>query len=256
MLCFAGNYTYNIDFNFKGWAKTIFKPTLILLIGAPLALIVLAPIGAWLGNGLAFVLNIGQEKFGWLMIALISAFMPLIVMAGMHYALIPNCLSTLGLYGFETILGPTMLASNSSQASACAAVALKSKDQDLKALAMTSSISALIAGITEPALYGVTMKLKKPLIASMIGSDCAGLFAGLVALRNYALVTPSLVAIVQFVSSDIPRNFLYAIITALISVVVTFVLTLIFGWEEEAGEEAERTSAVPASTGDSRLFLI
>lgn len=79
----------------------------------------------------------------------------------MHYALIPSCLTTLGLYGFETLLGPTMLSSNFSQAAASAAVAVKSKNNEMKVLALTSSISALVAGITEPALYGVTMRLKK-----------------------------------------------------------------------------------------------
>lgn len=225
-----------IDHYFKGWVKTIFKPFLILLIGAPVALIVIAPIGTFLGDGLAWILTWLQVKAGWLTIGLLSAFMPLVVVAGMHYALIPNCLTTLGLYGFETLLGPTMLASNFSQAAASAAVAIKSKNKELKALAFTSSVSALVAGITEPALYGVTMRLKKPLIASMIGSGCAGLFAGIVGLQNYALITPSLVAIVQFVSADLPKNIIYAIITIAISIVVTFTLTLIFGWEEESNE--------------------
>lgn len=226
-----------MDRYLKGWSKTIFKPLLVLIIGAPIALIILAPVGTFLGDGLAWILTWLQDKAGWLTIGLLSAFMPLVVMAGMHYALIPNCLTTLGLYGFETLLGPTMLASNFSQAAASAAVALKSKDKDMKALALTSSVSAFVAGITEPALYGVTMKLKKPLIASMIGSGCAGLFAGIVGLQNYALITPSLVAVVQFVSADLPRNILYAVITMVISVVVTFVLTLILGWEEAPAED-------------------
>lgn len=230
-----------LDRYIKGWAKTIFKPLLILIVGAPIALIILAPIGTFLGDGLAFVLTWLQDKAGWLTIGLLSAFMPLIVMAGMHYALIPNCLTTLGLYGFETLLGPTMLASNFSQASASAAVALKSKNSELKALALTSSVSAFVAGITEPALYGVTMRLKRPLIASMIGSGAAGLFAGIVGLQNYALVTPSLVAIVQFVSADLPRNIIYAVITMAISIIVTFALTLILGWDDPADAQTEDT---------------
>lgn len=232
-----------LDKYIKGWARTIFKPLLVLIVGAPIALIVLAPIGTVLGDGLAFVLTWLQDKAGWLTIGVLSALMPLIVMAGMHYALIPNCLTTLGLYGFETLLGPTMLASNFAQASASAAVAVKSKNSDLKALALTSSVSAFVAGITEPALYGVTMRLKRPLIASMIGSGAAGLFAGIVGLQNYALVTPSLVAIVQFVSADLPRNIIYAVITMAISIIVTFVLTLILGWDDPTDAQTEDAPA-------------
>lgn len=142
-----------MDRYLKGWAKTIFKPLLILIIGAPIALIILAPVGTFLGDGLAWILTWMQDKAGWLTIGLLSAFMPLVVMAGMHYALIPNCLTTLGLYGFETLLGPTMLASNFSQAAASAAVAVKSRNKEMKALALTSAVSAFVAGITEPALY-------------------------------------------------------------------------------------------------------
>ena len=235
-----------LDRYMRGWVKTIFKPMLVLVIGAPVAFVILGPIGAVLGDGMAYGLAWMQNTAGWLAIGLLSAFMPLIVMAGMHYALIPNCLSTLGLSGFETLLGPTMLASNMAQASASAAVALRTKNRELKSVSFTSAVSAFVAGITEPAVYGVTMRLKRPLAASMIGSGCAGLFAGIVGLQNYALVTPALVALPQFISAELPMNFVYALITLAISVIVTFVLTLVFGWEDPAEEKdsAEETAVI------------
>lgn len=239
-----------LDKYMKGWVKTIFKPALLLLVGAPICLIVVAPIGSFLGDGLALILTTLQAKIGWLLIGLVSAFMPLIVMSGMHYALVPNCITTLGTYGFETILGPTMLASNFSQASASAAVALKSRNKELKAVAFTSAVSAFVAGITEPALYGVTMRLKKPLIASMIGSGAAGLFAGIVGLQNYGMVAPAMISVIQFVSTDVKRNLLYALITILISVTVTFILTLALGWEDPV-DEADQMETEDAGVEDS-----
>lgn len=218
----------------KGWVKTVFKPTLILLIGVPVMLIVLAPAGAFVGNGLAYSMAWLQEKLGGVTLMVLSALTPLIVMAGIHHALVPTCLTNLGTIGFDTILGPIMLASNMAQASAAAIVALRTKNKELKAIATTSSVSAAVAGITEPALYGVTLRLKKPFIASMIGAGAAGLFAGIVGLRNYALVTPALVSLVQFVSPDVPNNIFNACITAVISVVVTAVMTLILGWDDPA----------------------
>ena len=233
----------------KGWVKTIFKPTLILLIGVPLMLVVAAPAGAFVGNGLAYSMAWMQETMGGVTLMLLSALTPLIVMAGIHYALVPSCLTNLGTIGFDTILGPIMLASNLAQASAAAMVAWRTRNKDLKALATTSSVSAAVAGITEPALYGVTLRLKKPFIASMIGAGAAGLFAGIVGLRNYALVTPALVSMVQFISPDIPQNIFYAGITAVISVVVTAVMTLVLGWEdpEEAPDTEEAADTEKAS---------
>ena len=77
----------------KGWVKTIFKPTLILLIGVPLMLVVAAPAGAFVGNGLAYSMAWMQETMGGVTLMLLSALTPLIVMAGIHYALVPSCLT-------------------------------------------------------------------------------------------------------------------------------------------------------------------
>ena len=93
------------DKYFKGWMKTIIKPLLLFSIGIPICLIIVAPIGRFLGDGLALVLNSLQSKIGWILIGLASGCMLLIVMSGMHYALIPNCLTTPRTFGFDTKIG-------------------------------------------------------------------------------------------------------------------------------------------------------
>lgn len=216
----------------KGWMHTVLKPLLILLICVPVSMVVLAPLGTLIGTGLAVVLNFMQEKAGWLTLGLYSAAMPFVVMSGMHYAVFPYVLSNLGNLGYDMLQLPAMLCSNLAQAAACLAVAIRTKDKDLKAVAMASSISAATAGITEPALYGVTMRLKKPLMASIIGSGIAGLFGGIVGLKAYAFLTPSLLALPIYISSQNVLNIVYAVAACVISVVVTFILTLIMGWEE------------------------
>lgn len=209
----------------KGWMHTVLKPLLILLICVPVSMVVLAPLGTLIGTGMAVVLNFMQEKAGWLTLGLYSAAMPFVVMSGMHYAVFPYVLSNLGNLGYDMLQLPAMLCSNLAQAAACLAVAIRTKDKDLKAVAMASSISAATAGITEPALYGVTMRLKKPLMASIIGSGIAG-------LKAYAFLTPSLLALPIYISSQSVLNIVYAVAACVISVVVTFILTLIMGWEE------------------------
>lgn len=87
-----------------------------------------------------------------------------------------------------------MLASNISQAGACFAVALRTKDKEMRSTAISAGTTALF-GITEPALYGVTMKLKRPLLAVMISGGIAGLWGGLTNMRTYASATAGLTAL-------------------------------------------------------------
>ncbi|MDD3219804.1 MAG: beta-glucoside-specific PTS transporter subunit IIABC [Lachnospiraceae bacterium] len=226
---------------FKGWMHIVLKPLVLFLVCAPITLLILAPMGMWIGTGMALVLNWAQDKAGWLTLGVYSALMPLVVMSGMHYAVVPYVLSNLATLGFDTLQLPAMLASNLGQAAASAAVAIRSKNKDLKAIASASAVSAATSGVTEPALYGVTLKLKRPLIASMIGSGMAGVVGGFFGLKGYAFVTPSLIAMPMFISSEYAMNIVYACVVAVISVIITFVMTLILGWEDPVDEDEETT---------------
>lgn len=227
-----------IDKICKGWTKTVFKPALLLLICVPVTMIILAPLGAVIGDGMAFVLNYMQSKAGWLTLGIYSALLPFVVLAGMHVALFPYIFGNLDKLGFDVLQLPAMLAYNLSQGAACAAVAIRSKNKELKAIATTSAVSAIVAGVSEPGLYGVTMRLRKPLYASMIGSGLAGVVIGLFQVKAFTFSNPSLMAVFMYASPKYPNNLMYALIAAAISIVVTFVMTLILGWDDP--EEAEK----------------
>lgn len=215
-----------------GWTRNVIRPLLILLICIPLVLIVFGPLGAILGDGLSKIAAASQEVAPWATMMVLSAVMPLLIMTGMHHALNPIMFAGFASVGFDVLYLPAMLAPNFAQAAACLAVAFKSKNKDLKSVATTSAITALAAGVTEPALFGVTLRLKKPFIATIIGSGVAGLFVGLFHIKSYAILAPSLLSIIQFISPDENSNFIYAIIAAAISLVVTFILTLVIGFED------------------------
>ncbi|MBE6090544.1 MAG: PTS beta-glucoside transporter subunit EIIBCA [Clostridium beijerinckii] len=219
--------------------KNFLKPMLILLIAMPIAIIVVGPLGFLVGKGLSTVMYTIQDKANWIALPLMAAFMPLIVMTGMHWAFVPMALTALANPGYETLLLVAMLPSNLAQGASALAVSLKSKNKDLKQVASASSISALLAGVTEPAMYGVTIKYKKPLIASMIASGIAGLYAGIVALKVYVFATPALISIVQFIDPNGRSNFINALITAAIAIVGSFALTWIIGFDDPANEEIE-----------------
>ncbi|OCA98734.1 beta-glucoside-specific PTS transporter subunit IIABC [Clostridium beijerinckii] len=221
--------------------KNFLKPMLILLIAMPIAIIVIGPLGFLVGKGLSTVMYTIQDKANWIALPLMAAFMPLIVMTGMHWAFVPMALTALASPGYETLLLVAMLPSNLAQGASALAVSLKSKNKDLKQVASASSISALLAGVTEPAMYGVTIKYKKPLIASMIASGIAGLYAGIVALKVYVFATPALISIVQFIDPNGSSNFINALITAAIAIVGSFALTWIIGFDDPANEESEES---------------
>lgn len=221
-----------MDKIFKSWTKTLLKPTVMLLICIPIELIVLAPLGALIGQGMAFVLSSAYSVAPWLTIGIYSAILPIVVMCGMHVAVFPYIFANLDTLGFDILQLPAMLAYNLGQAAAALAVAVKTKNKDLKATATAAAISAGVGGITEPALYGVTLRLRKPLIASMIASGITGVFIGLVGLKAFAFSGPCLLSFPMFASTEYASNFLMACIAAVLSVVITFVLTLVMGWDD------------------------
>ncbi len=234
------------------WSKNFLKPLLIVLITAPITLCLLAPLGLVIGNGLQFVLNYIYNFAPWLAMALFAAFMPFIVMTGMHWAFVPAALLAISNPGYELMLLPAMLASNIAQAGATFAVAVKTKDSKMRQIAIPAGISALLAGVTEPAMYGVTLKLKKPMYAACIAGGVGGVIMGIVKLKAYAFATPCLTAIVQFISPDGGKNMLFACIIAALSFVLSFVLALIM--TKNKAETTEETSS-PKAEGSADLTI-
>lgn len=234
------------------WSKNFLKPLLIVLITAPITLCLLAPLGLVIGNGLQFVLNYIYNFAPWLAMALFAAFMPFIVMTGMHWAFVPAALLAISNPGYELMLLPAMLASNIAQAGATFAVAVKTKDSKMRQIAIPAGISALLAGVTEPAMYGVTLKLKKPMYAACIAGGVGGVIIGIVKLKAYAFATPCLTAIVQFISPDGGKNMLFACIIAALSFVLSFVLALIM--TKNKAETTEETSS-PKAEGSADLTI-
>lgn len=134
--------------------KSIVKPLAELFIMGVLALVVIGPIGTYLGRLLSMIMIFLNTKVGWLAMALMAALMPLIVMTGMHWAFAPIFLAA-SVASPDSLILPAMLISNVAEGTAALVVALKTKNVKLRGVASAASISALVAGITEPAMYGM-----------------------------------------------------------------------------------------------------
>ncbi|CYW25415.1 beta-glucoside-specific PTS transporter subunit IIABC [Streptococcus suis] len=212
--------------------KSFLQPTLVLLVSGFIALVLVGPLGVIVGEGLSQLVEQMHGVAGWLTLAVLGAIMPFIVMTGMHWAFAPIFLAA-SIATPDVLILPAMLGSNLAQGAASMAVAFKSKNSNTKQIAFAAGFSALFAGVTEPALYGVTLKYKKPLYAAMIGGGLAGLFVGLTGVKAYLFAVPSLIALPQFIYSEAASNITNAMIAAAISIIVTFILTYFLGIDEE-----------------------
>lgn len=227
--------------------KVFLVPLITLIITSLIGFTALGPLGNYVGEILAIGMNFINDKAGWLIPVIMGTFTPLFIMTGMHYCFAPIQQIQYATLGYGTILGPGMLSSNIAQATSALVVGLKTKNKSLKQLSISSSTTAFM-GITEPALYGVNFKLKKPLYASMIGGGIAGLYAGITGIRTYASATAGLAAIPVYISDDM-SNVINACITIVIAIVATTIVTLIMGFDdikeenEEVSEEKTETKA-------------
>lgn len=227
--------------------KNFLKPMLILLVGAVIAISIVGPAGVWLGNGISAVVYGIHGKLGWLAVAIVGAIWPLLVMTGMHRVFTPTIVTTIAETGSEAMVMPSEIGANMSLGGVSLAVAFKTKNRELRQTALAAASSALIAGITEPALYGVAIRLKRPMIASVITGFIAGAVAGLAGLASHSMAAPGLFTSVQFIDKDNPTSILWIAAVMAISVVVSFTLTLILGFEDIPVEEDEADMVTPAS---------
>lgn len=218
-------------------------PMLILIVMAPLALLLIGPLGTMAGDGLAAVFKVLDQKAGWILPIIMGIICPLLVMTGMHYSLLPIQLAQYATLGYATLMGLPMFASNMAQAAATFAIYCKTKDSSIKAIAGPSSLTAFM-GITEPAMYGVTLRLKYPLVAAMIGGRCAGIWAGLTNVRTYISATSGIFSLPVYIGEDGLSNLLNAIICILISMTVSFSLTIFWTLKKQR-QEATLTPLQP-----------
>lgn len=218
--------------------KLILNPTLIMLISAPIALIVVGPLGGLIGYWLAVAINFLSTKLGFVIVGILGATFPFIVMTGMHHALTPIGLNAIATGGADKLIFVSQVCSNIAQSGASLAVAVKSKDKDMKQLASASGISALM-GITEPALYGVTLKLKRPVIAASIAAGIGGIVGGILQVSLY-IAQNSIMAIPAFIGEAGMGNLLAGVIMIIVSFVASFILTILFGFKDINPEEKKK----------------
>ncbi|NEW62631.1 PTS beta-glucoside transporter subunit EIIBCA [Granulicatella sp. zg-ZJ] len=213
-------------------------PLITALVTSVVTFTVLGPIGAivgqWLGSFFKFL-----ETFGpWVVPTVVGIFSPFLVMTGTHYGLVSIGINNRATIGYDTVVQPGMLASNVSQGGAALAIAFKTKDVNKKALASSAGITAIF-GITEPALYGVTLQNKAALIATMISGGIGGFFLGIMNARNFSGGSPGLLTITSYIGENTLYYLYVALAGLVLSVVLSFIITYVLYKEESVEKVSE-----------------
>lgn len=234
--------------------KFFTKPLITLVITGAISITVLGPLGTIIGDGIAAGISFLNNYASWLVPLVIGAVSPLLVMSGTHYGLIPIGINNIATTGFDTIVGPGMLGSNIAQGGAAFAVALRTKNKIIRQEAYSSGITA-VCGITEPALYGVNLKLKKPLIAAIIGGGASGLYLGITGVGRYTSGSPGLLALPGYIGTEGFTNITNAVIGSAIALVVSFVAALILGFDDpkESDTLSDNTETKPSAKSEVLL---
>ena len=226
---FASIIEKYVDKIIPGALKIILVPCLVMLIATPIALITIGPIATWVGNQLAVVVTLLFEKGDVFAGIIYGGIYSSMVVLGIHHGMVPVLVQGITTQGFNYI-SPTSGAANMGQAGAAFGVWLKAKNPKMKAIAGSAAISA-ITGVTEPAIYGVNFKYKKPFLAASIGGAVGGGFASFFALKAYAMGGPSFLNFAMFMGDD-PMNMWLVMIGFAIAFIIAAVLTVVMGFEE------------------------
>lgn len=213
--------------------RVVIEPTCTILVMIPLAFCVLAPLGTIIGNYIGSALVWLYEKTGFIGIAVLGVLYPFLVVAGMHNGTTPYWLDQFMTVGNEAFVSPVDCLNNLNQGIACFAVAAKTKNENLRSTAIPSGVAALVGGISEPALFGVNLKNRTPMIAVCIGNFFAAMFCGIMHVSCYEIYgTGGLFAIPCYFNPG-TNNLLYYVIAALIGAVVTFAATFVLYKDKE-----------------------
>ena len=217
--------------------KTFVVPFLTIIIMVPLTFLVIGPVATWAGTLLGAA-TLWIYKLSPIVAGLIlGGFWQIFVIFGLHWGLVPIAINNLTTLHYDPVLATTVMVCF-AQTGAVLAVMLKTKNKGLKTLSVPAFISGIF-GVTEPAIYGVTLPLKKPFIMSCIGGAVGGGIIGATAGKLWMFGGMGIFVIPTFIKpgSSLDMSVWGAVIALVAGFIVAFVLTYLFGFKDPANKE-------------------
>ncbi len=226
--------------------RTFLVPFCVILVMVPLTFLIIGPVATWAGNLLGALTELLYNFSPVVTGIFIGAFWQVFVIFGLHWGLIPIMMSNLQVLGYDMIV-VLSFACSFAQTGAVAAVYLKTKNKKTKSLAIPAFISGIF-GVTEPAIYGVTLPLKRPFYASCAAGAVGGGILGLLGTKSYINGGLGIFAFPNYlnVETGMDMAFYGSFIAAGVGLVLGFIFTYMIGFKEELTEPALASAGGPA----------
>jgi beta-glucoside PTS system EIICBA component len=222
--------------------RPIFVPFLSILIIVPLTLVIIGPITTLGANGIANGYNILADNVPWLAAAIIGAFWQVIVIFGVHWGITPLSLANYEQYGMDSFQAYQTIAVI-AQVGAVVGVIIKAKSKETKRIGISAGTTGIF-GITEPAIYGVTLRFKKPFIIGCISGAIGAITASFFNPYYFAYAgLPGPLTIVNGINADYPTSVWGILIGSVIAIVLPIILIQIFGFGEDTAKQADEDLA-------------
>lgn len=223
----------------SSYIQSIFVPIVVIGVVSSITIIITGPVlvglSSGLANGLETMLNVNAPVFG----AVINGFYQILVVFGLHWGIIPvyvNDFATLGYSYLSAIVSMTIV----GQGGAALAVAVKSKKTEIKEIGYAGAFSAF-CGITEPAIYGINLRFRRPFICASIASAAGGFLTGLFGINMWSIIG-SVIGLPSFIDPEngITANFWYAVFVTFFTLFLAFILTYILGYNDKMVMDKKR----------------
>lgn len=215
--------------------QTFIVPFMVLLIALPVGFLVIGPIISMLtdllSTGFQAVMNFSPIVYG----VVLGFFWQVLVIFGLHWSVVPLGIMQITQEGFSQVLTP-MYGASFAQTAAVAAMFFKLKDKNLKSLCPPAIISGIF-GVTEPAIYGISLPKRWPFIYSMIGGAVAGGYLMINGVGSFTMGGLGIFGLMNYINGDDASFVLHAVISIVIASVIGFGLTYFFWKDDTVVEE-------------------
>jgi PTS system beta-glucosides-specific IIC component len=229
--------------------QLFFVPAVSLMIVLPVLLTVFGPVGMWIGSGISWVFTLLSENIGyWIVVMLYAAFQPFLIVLGAANFLFPIGLTFFADLGYDPVITGAATISDIAVAGAMIGYFLKTKKEKEKATFGTIGFSAVM-GITEPAIFGVFLKYRRPFIAVIVGGGIGGLIAGLAGVKAWTMAW-GLAGLPAFLIGG-TGNFIWMIISCVTAFLLAGAVTYGLGIPQE--EKDVKKEKIPTKAGQIAL---
>lgn len=230
--------------------KNFLVPMCTLVVIIPLTFLVVGPIASLAASAIGWVTSGAYSLSPIIAGLIVGGFWQVLVIFGLHWGMVPIMMNNISILGYDAVISPYFTATF-AQTAVIVAILIKTKDKNIRSLAVPAAISGTF-GVTEPAIYGISLPKKKPFIISCIASAIGGAVIGALNVKCYIFGALGIFAFPSYIdkaTNDLSSMY-GALIGVVVAIVIAFVLTMIT-YKDEEKKPAAKIEEKPAASGKS-----